>query len=109
MSEREQMNAHIRDKQNPARDASETEKWCSSVDMMAASRLYHVNILVHERSNALHKKPSWRVFNPYASHSLFLSTQESHIPTILIDFVNKNHYQIVLSVLPTSLPAPRKQ
>ena len=40
--------AHIRDKQTPAHGASETEKWCSSVDMMAASRLYHVNILVHE-------------------------------------------------------------
>ena len=42
------MNAHIRDKQTPARDASVTERCGSSVDMMAASRLYHVNILVHE-------------------------------------------------------------
>ena len=86
---RNEMDAHIRDKKLPTKSAAEIHKWASNVDMMAASHLYNVNILVHDLSNSYHAGHNWRIYNLEDNHQLFKSKQLPGAPSLFIDFVNR--------------------
>lgn len=90
------MDGHIRTKMQPAASAAEVEKWCSSLDFLGASRLYDVNILVHEAKNLIHNSPSWQVFNPHSEHDQMLHSQDLEKFSLFINYVNRNHYQVIL-------------
>ena len=92
------MDLHIQNKRHPAKDASEQEKWFGDVDAMAAALLYKINIVVHENSNSLYSSSNWRVYNPNGQNQVILASQDRTRPSIFIDFVGKNHFQIVLNV-----------
>ena len=94
---RNAMTRHVNDKRYPAKSAAEVEKWASNVDLLAAARLYGINVLVHV-SNIAQKTSAWQVYNPYADNALFLSTPASEKFSVYINYVNRNHYQVICDV-----------
>ena len=91
---------HARTKKDPAKDASEIEKYCGNLDYLAASKLFGVNIAVHESRNALHNHPSWQIYNTFSTHGNagLLSDPDPDKYSLFIHYVNKNHFQVILGM-----------
>jgi len=85
------------DKKDPAQNAGQVEKWASTLDFLAAARLFNVNIIVSGR----HPKTGeyyWQRYTPRMRRSLLLA-QERERTSIFINYLeDMGHYQVILDV-----------
>ena len=81
---------HLRNVSQPARDASEVERYARDIDFAAASKFFSVNVLVFSSAG-------WRCYAPNLDNSWQMSKQDEEVPSVAIQFFN-SHFEIVLDV-----------
>jgi hypothetical protein len=76
MANRDELVQHINDQKTPAETAAEETKWAKTVDFLAASKLYKVNIFVcsdYPGAVKTGQKSYWQRYSPKMSKSVINS------------------------------------
>lgn len=72
-----EMREHVQSNSEPAMNAGQIERYFENVDMLAAAKLYNVNIVVCSARTGEEKQRTgnydgfkWEVYNPFISNSV---------------------------------------
>jgi hypothetical protein len=68
-------------------------EWLDNVHFMAAAKLYALNIVVCEPLSNCWR---WQVYSPKEDKNLRVSSQDREFSSIFINFVNDNHFQVIV-------------